>query len=196
LLLLVGRVLLEGGGVSAGQVLAPSALNLFDLLEGRPLRRTVESVAPVVGLTLHAHDFLAMLSDNAGAAQGLFRMMIGSDGAADVIVAPGTGLPPARFVRGTLDAVEIATILRQTPIFARATIEELRALVSVARAERLRAGAVMLDNSTGSSTDTILELGGEFFRVRNRSLGGRIRADENDTTLFLGARFYFGASRR
>jgi hypothetical protein len=57
-------------------------------------------------------------------------------------------------------------------------------------------GTVMLDNSVGSSTETILEFGGQFFRDRNRSLGGRIRADEDDTTLFLGARFYFGASRR
>jgi hypothetical protein len=57
-------------------------------------------------------------------------------------------------------------------------------------------GKVLLDNSTGSSTDTILEFGGQFFRDRNRSFGGRIRADEEDTMLFLGARFYFGASRR
>jgi hypothetical protein len=57
-------------------------------------------------------------------------------------------------------------------------------------------GTVMLDNSVGSSTETIVEFGGQFFRDRNRSLGGRIRADEDDTTLFLGARFYFGASRR
>lgn len=57
-------------------------------------------------------------------------------------------------------------------------------------------GTVMLDNSVGSSTETVLELGGQFSRVSNRSLGGRIRVDEDDTTLFLGARFYFGASRR
>jgi len=57
-------------------------------------------------------------------------------------------------------------------------------------------GAVMLDNSIGSSTETILEFGGQFFEGRNHSYGGRIRVDENDTTLFLGARFYFGASRR
>ena len=57
-------------------------------------------------------------------------------------------------------------------------------------------GAVMLDNSVSSSTETVLELGGQYFRVSNRSLGGRIRVDEDDTTLFLGAQFYFGASRR
>lgn len=58
------------------------------------------------------------------------------------------------------------------------------------------AGGVMLDNSTGSNTDTILELGLQYFHENNLSYGGRIRADEDDTVLFLGARFYFGASRR
>jgi hypothetical protein len=58
------------------------------------------------------------------------------------------------------------------------------------------AGSVSLDNSTGSSTDTILEMGLQYFHETNLSYGGRIRADEDDTVLFLGARFYFGASRR
>jgi len=57
-------------------------------------------------------------------------------------------------------------------------------------------GTVMLDNSIGSNTDTVLELGGQFFEGRNHSYGGRVRVDEDDTMLFLGARFYFGASRR
>lgn len=57
-------------------------------------------------------------------------------------------------------------------------------------------GAVLLDNSAGSSTDTVLEVGGQYFDRANLSYGGRIRVDENDTALFLGVRFYFGASRR
>jgi hypothetical protein len=57
-------------------------------------------------------------------------------------------------------------------------------------------GGVQLDNSAGSNTDTSVEFGAEFFRQRNISFGGRIRADEHDTTLFAGLRFYFGASRR
>jgi hypothetical protein len=57
-------------------------------------------------------------------------------------------------------------------------------------------GAVMLDNSIGSNTDTILELGGQYHDRANLSYGGRVRVDENDTAIFLGVRFYFGASRR
>jgi hypothetical protein len=57
-------------------------------------------------------------------------------------------------------------------------------------------GAVQLDHSTGSNTDTVLEVGMQFFADRNISYGGRLRSDEEDQALFLGARFYFGASRR
>ena len=57
-------------------------------------------------------------------------------------------------------------------------------------------GAVLLDNSLGSNTETIVEFGTEYFRGRNVSYGGRIRAGEDDTVLLLGAHWYFGASRR
>lgn len=57
-------------------------------------------------------------------------------------------------------------------------------------------GALLLDNSLGSNTDTIVEFGAEFTRRRNVSYGGRYRAGEDDSTLLLGVHFYFGASRR
>ena len=56
-------------------------------------------------------------------------------------------------------------------------------------------GGVTLDNSAGSSTDTVLELGMQFFHAANWSYGGRIRSDDEDTAVFAGIRFYFGASR-
>jgi len=57
-------------------------------------------------------------------------------------------------------------------------------------------GAVLLDNSLGSSTEVVLEFGGQFFRGRNLSYGGRIRAEEDDEVVAAGVRFYFGASQR
>jgi hypothetical protein len=57
-------------------------------------------------------------------------------------------------------------------------------------------GELLLDDSVGSSTETILEFGGQFYLRGNLSVGGRIRTDEDDTSLFLGARFYFGDSAR
>ena len=57
-------------------------------------------------------------------------------------------------------------------------------------------GALLLDNSAGSSTEVVMEVGAEFAGRRNVSYGGRIRNDESDTTLIAGLRFYFGASSR
>ncbi len=53
-------------------------------------------------------------------------------------------------------------------------------------------GTILLDDSLESGTDTVLELGGQYYMSNQFSLGGRARIDENDTTLFFGGRFYFG----
>lgn len=57
-------------------------------------------------------------------------------------------------------------------------------------------GAVFLDNSQGSSTETAVELGVQYFTDARLSYGGVVRIDEDDSTVSLGLRFYFGASRR
>jgi len=50
---------------------------------------------------------------------------------------------------------------------------------------------LFLDDSLGSDIDTVLEVGGQYFSSSNFSIGGRVRVDEDDTTLFIGVRFYF-----
>lgn len=57
-------------------------------------------------------------------------------------------------------------------------------------------GFVTLDGSRGESTDLVHEFGVQYFRDARLSFGGKLRSDEGDTALLLGARFYFGASRR
>jgi hypothetical protein len=62
--------------------------------------------------------------------------------------------------------------------------------------ERLElSGELFLDDSL-DDLETVLELGAQFHRKNTLSLGGRLRIDEEDTTLLLGARFYFGPSAR
>jgi hypothetical protein len=57
-------------------------------------------------------------------------------------------------------------------------------------------GAVMLDHSKSSSTDTVVELGVQYLTKPQLSYGGNIRVDEDDSTVSGGLRFYFGASRQ
>ena len=56
-------------------------------------------------------------------------------------------------------------------------------------------GELLLDDSV-DDLETVWELGAQFHRKNTLSFGGRIRVDEEDTTLLLGARFYFGPSAR
>jgi len=62
--------------------------------------------------------------------------------------------------------------------------------------ERLElSGELLLDDSL-DDIETVLEFGAQYHSKSTFSLGGRFRVDEDDTTLLLGARFYFGPSAR
>ena len=56
-------------------------------------------------------------------------------------------------------------------------------------------GELLLDDSL-DDLETVLEFGAQYHSRRGLSFGGRFRIDEEDTTLLLGARFYFGPSAR
>jgi hypothetical protein len=53
-------------------------------------------------------------------------------------------------------------------------------------------GTISLDDSLDSSSNTVLEIGGQYHMSNQFSLGGRVRIDEDETTLFFGGRFSFG----
>jgi hypothetical protein len=52
-------------------------------------------------------------------------------------------------------------------------------------------GGLQLDDSAGSGTDTIAEIGAQYYLRSTLSLGARLRTDEEATALFLGARYFF-----
>lgn len=56
-------------------------------------------------------------------------------------------------------------------------------------------GELFLDDSL-DDLETVVELGVQFHRKSTLSFGGRLRIDEDDTAVLLGARFYFGPSAR
>jgi hypothetical protein len=56
-------------------------------------------------------------------------------------------------------------------------------------------GELLLDDSL-DDLESVVELGAQFHRKNTLSLGGRLRVEEKEITLLLGARFYFGPSAR
>jgi hypothetical protein len=62
--------------------------------------------------------------------------------------------------------------------------------------QRLELSGELFLDDTLDDLETVLELGAQFHSRNTLSFGGRLRVDEEDTTLLLGARFYFGPSAR
>jgi hypothetical protein len=60
--------------------------------------------------------------------------------------------------------------------------------------ERLELSGELLIDDSLDDLETVVELGAQFHRKNTLSFGGRLRVEEDDTTLLLGARFYFGPS--
>jgi hypothetical protein len=56
-------------------------------------------------------------------------------------------------------------------------------------------GEILLDDSLRSDMDSVIEVGGQYHASSQFSIGGRVRIDEDETTLFLGGRFYFRVGR-
>jgi CRP-like cAMP-binding protein len=146
LFLLEGDLQVTGGDPAGALVSAPAALNLTAALEGRPLRQTVEAIRPAVALTLSASEFLTMLADNIATAQGLFRMLLAPDAVLDRAVPTDASGAPKNSV--VTDPIERAWRLRRTPLFSRATPDQLHELVGAMRETPLTAGARLWGDGT------------------------------------------------
>jgi ATP/ADP translocase/CRP-like cAMP-binding protein len=145
--LLDGRVRIARAGSPPADVAAPAALNVAEALEGRRLRHTLATDAVVSGLVLGTSELVTMLTDNIAAAQGLFRMLLGSPSAMDSDAGPGAGRADVAMA-GTphLDPIEKATRLRQIVLFSRATIDELKEISAAASEGALDRGQVLWDD--------------------------------------------------
>ena len=153
--LLDGAVRVSAPGAPTADVPAPAALAFDDMLVGRPIRVTITAIEPVVSLTLSGADFMTMLSDNIAMAQGVFRLLLDAPEARARAEATGTGrgVPP----RPHLDAAEKALLLRQHPILAGATVEQLLDLAAVTRTVPLAAGSELAGDREEPATYWVLE---------------------------------------
>jgi len=135
---------------SAEIVNAPAALNLAEALVSRPVTATVTAVDEAVGLSLTASALMTLLTDDSAAAQGLFRMLLGSGGALDRAYASQWADAGAdgRVEPGG-EAIAMGLHLRRIPLFKGATAHELKALVAATREVTLTAGDTLWDEHHG-----------------------------------------------
>jgi AAA family ATP:ADP antiporter len=124
------------------EITAPAVLGLEDVLQGTPAPAGIRAVEPVTCFRIDAADFLTMLSDNVLLAQGLFRMLLAPGPDATLRTLPS--LPPGGPDRtAPPQAVDIARLLRQHPLFDRASGAQLLALTAAAIDVPLSAGKTL-----------------------------------------------------
>jgi CRP-like cAMP-binding protein len=170
--LVEGVVQLTAPDGAVSTVQAPTALGFEEVLEGRPLSHTASAWTPVVCLVVKADEFLTMLSDNIALARGVFRLLLASRSRGVWVSTPAADLAAGgrEIVRTPSDApagsaLDKALRLRQTPLLARATVEQLLALAAIARNLRFASGSVLM---TEADPPAIVHV-----------LSGRLRIDQD-----------------
>ena len=143
--LLEGRVRLVRGQGPPATVTAPASLAFEEMLEGGPARHTITAVDPAICLAFGSSQFLTMLSDNIVLAQGLFRVLLETPATRHWrtvhVPRPGTDLAASR--SGGLQPLEKVILLKQIPVLAHATTNQLLSLAGIMREVPLTDGAVL-----------------------------------------------------
>jgi HEAT repeat protein len=143
--LLEGSVCLSGQDAAPCDIHAPAALMLENVLEGSPLRHTIHTVDRAICLTLGGGELLTMLSDNVVLAQGLFRMLLDTPNARQwrTVYTPPPTAEPATPRSAPLEPLEKVLLLRQNPLLARATVNQLLDLATITREVTLTTDTVL-----------------------------------------------------
>ena len=144
--LLEGAVSSSSGGAASPAINAPASLGFEEVLEDRPIRRTIDTSCRAVCLVLAREDLLTVLSDNTSVAKGLFRMLLSTNSwhddweasASSGMSAGATGDPNA-----PLQPIDKVRVLREHPLLAKATVEELLDLAAITREVALTKGDVL-----------------------------------------------------
>jgi CRP-like cAMP-binding protein len=144
-LLLEGPVAVQAGKGSAAERSAPLALGLEAVLGGERQRETVWAGEGAVCVTVGARDLLGRLSEDSALVQRIFRALLADSGVDRRVLRPrrpvaGAGVAGAQ----TLEAVHV---LEASPLFARATPDQVLRLARIAREVALAPGSVLFDEA-------------------------------------------------
>jgi CRP-like cAMP-binding protein len=162
----------EPGAASrvARTLAAPAALGFEEALKGGPIARTVETTERSVCLALTRDDLLTLVSDSPVVAQALFRMLMTPSSRqtwetrsarASVSASAGAGLP--------LPPIDKVAVLRDHPLFASATVEELLELAAITREVALVTDSILFTEHERPAVYHVLE--GELRVVAADGLG-------------------------
>ncbi|HUL75627.1 MAG TPA: cyclic nucleotide-binding domain-containing protein, partial [Vicinamibacteria bacterium] len=144
-LVLEGAVSVQDGEAPPIERLAPLALGLEAVLGGERQRESVRAGEGVVCLTIGAGDFLGLLSEEMLLVRRIFRAILEGG------LVEARALPPRRPAAAPEPAgaqiLEAVHVLEASPLFARATPDQLLQLARIARAVPLEPGSIFFDEA-------------------------------------------------
>jgi ATP/ADP translocase len=154
------QLLLEGSVVARRDGLppttehgAPLALGLEAVLSGGRLSETMRASGGTLCLVVGAPEILALLSEDVELSQALFRAVL-ADGTAEDggrVLNPRRRLESPRPAGPALRTLERVRLLEASPVFAKATAEQLLRLAQIAREEPLAAGSQLFEEADPSA---------------------------------------------
>jgi CRP-like cAMP-binding protein len=144
-LLLEGPIALQTGDAPVTERSAPLALGLEAVLGGERQRETVWAGEGAVCLTVGAGDLLGLLSEESALVRRVFRALL-EDAAIDSRVLRARRPIEVLGAAGA-QTLEVVRFLEASPLFARATPDQLLHLAQIARELPLRPGSMLFDEA-------------------------------------------------
>ena len=164
---------------------APLALALEEVLEGRPMRRTIRAEGTAVTLALNGNELCSLMADNIHLVEGLFQALANRSAEAERLVLKGAagddlsllaklmteesalagerllskgarGEEITRLAAGGLTPVQRVLVLGRIPLFSRVSAEEMLHLASTVREVPLATGQTLIEESDPPALCVIL----------------------------------------
>jgi hypothetical protein len=147
-LLLEGPIAVQVGDASATERSAPQALGLEAVLAGQRQRETVWAGEGAVCLTV-ARDLLGLLSEDGALIRSVFRALLEDSGADARVLRPLRPVEAPGIARA--QTLEVVHVLEGSPLFARATPDQVLRLARIAREVPLAPGSPLFDEADPSA---------------------------------------------
>jgi len=153
-----GRVEATDGQRQVSEIEPPSPLAFEEILEGRPMRRSIRSIEPTICLSMSAEAFLSLLAENVELAEGIMRWLIDTRKELQERVLLRGDLTPEvqRKVAAGLQPVDRALLLQASPLLSRASGAQLLRLAASAQAVTLTPGVDPLESAAETSILVVL----------------------------------------
>jgi ATP/ADP translocase/CRP-like cAMP-binding protein/HEAT repeat protein len=177
--LLDGRITSTRQNGESRDIEPPAELGFVEALQGAPMRRTTRTMDVVVTLALSAAELRTLLADNTALVRGLFTTLADrvSPETASNLQSTGAARELEQLAAGGLQPVQKILALQRVPVFARISVEEMRALANITHTAEMVTGELLFPESAPVALWIILT--GEV-ALSDASEGGRVLARGGD----------------